>query len=152
MCSLLWLNSFAVFFIFNSGYTKGTLPHCSIIYFFNMVYKIQIISKIRQAPLTALALGTCKCSLRWGSSQQTRMLYWLSHTWQHKWWTREYHKAQDTWYTFWQAWCPKIGTLASAVTPTSTATGIMVIQLSSVIIISGNKYCQTHHTNHCSTL
>jgi hypothetical protein len=60
------------------------LLHCYIIYFSNTVYKVQIICCSTVTQLISLASGTCRCSLRWGSSRQMLTLYQRLHTWQNK--------------------------------------------------------------------
>jgi hypothetical protein len=132
--------SIPVIFILNRCCRKGKLTHCSIINFFNIVYKIQIISSTTQAPLTSLAWGTCKCSLRWGSSQQMPLLYWLSHTWKNKERTHEYHMQQILHISSDRQIYLRTGRLTSSVNLTSTPFSVTVIQFCSVTIFNGNNH------------
>lgn len=48
------------------------------------MYKIQIFWSLTVTQLISSASGTCRYSLRWGSSLQMLMLYQQLHTWQNK--------------------------------------------------------------------
>jgi hypothetical protein len=76
---------------------KYETVHCSIF--------ISLIQCIKYNPLVlhqysntliSLAWGTCTCSVRWGSSLQTQVLYWPLHTWQNR--CRILCVTYSTWY------------------------------------------------------